>query len=50
MLDTKQLKQEPYQNGFPTVKTALEFGQVRDLFKIIDYLVKNRNNAIFNTV
>jgi len=50
MLNTKQLKQEPYQNGFPTVKTALEFGQVRDLFKIVDDLVQIRNNAMFNTV
>ena len=50
MLNTKQLKQEPYQNEFPTVKTALEFGQVRDLFKIVDDLVQIRNNAMFNTV
>ena len=50
MLTQKQLKKEPYYKGSPTVKTALEFGQVRDLFKIVDDLVQIRNNAMFNTV
>lgn len=50
MLNAKQLKQEPYNQGFPTVKTALEFGQVRPMFNIVDELVNIRNNAMFNTV
>ena len=50
MLTQKQLRKEPYDNRSPTVKTALEFGQVRDLFRIVDDLVQIRNNAMFNTV
>ncbi|MEK9566270.1 MAG: hypothetical protein VW125_04135 [Flavobacteriaceae bacterium] len=50
MLTQKELQKEPYKNGFPTVKTALEVGKVRDLYKIVSDLVLIRNNAMFNTV
>ena len=50
MLTPKELQKEPYKNGFPTVKTALEVGKVRDLYKIVSDLVLIRNNAMFNTV
>jgi len=50
MLTLKQLRQEPYKHGYPTIKTAAEFGKVRDLFKIVDDLVNIRKNTMFNTV